>query len=253
MKKESTGHPILFSIMLGILLTSLVTIASAFSFILEFSNTGIMIAQTGAFLVMAILLTIYMTSKGKSLKMFGFRKIEVGETKKVLYYIPLLIIALVQPILGGMNMKLSFVEVFTIIIFTLTIGYTEETLFRGVLKEKLQFKGATFYIIFSSVFFGILHMANAFRGSNLTVTILQVINAFLVGLILAQLITVIDNIIPLIAFHFMYDALATMTNIDANGRGTLILVVLDLLYIAYAGYLYLQLKKIGKYKEEIVG
>ena len=138
-----------------------------------------------------------------------------------------------------------------IIIFTFIVGYTEEALFRGVVKEKLQSKGPTFYIIFSSVFFGILHIANALNGDNLSMAILQVVNAFLVGFILAELITVTDNIIPLIAFHFIFDALAKITNTDANGRGTLILAIWAIIYTLYAAYLYVILKKKAKLEVEI--
>lgn len=250
MKEKATDHPILFSVMLGVVLTVLVSIASAIAQILKFNTLAFTFMQTGAFFVMGILLTIYMTSKGKSLKMFGFQKIEVAETKKVLYYIPLLIIAFVQPVLGGINSKLSLIEVLTITIFTIIVGYTEESLFRGILREKLKYKGTTFYIIFSSIFFGVLHMANAFSGNDLFSTVLQVINAFLVGLILAQLFTVVDNIIPLILFHFIYNALATMTNIDANGNVVLIFIILDIIYIAYASYLYLLVRNKGK--QEVV-
>ena len=242
-EKLSTWRPIISSLGLGIVLAILVTIASAVSIINKFSSMGIMLAQAGAFLIMAVRLTLYMTTKGKTLGMFGFKKLEISKSREVLYYIPLLIIALVQPVIGGINMKLSILEVIVILLFTFIVGYTEETLFRGVIKEKLQSKGTTFYIIFSTVFFGMLHIANALNGDNLSVAIIQVINASLVGLILAELITLKDNIIPLIAFHSMYDALAKVVSPAASSKELLIISVLAVIYVFYAVYLFGILKK----------
>ena len=71
-EKVSKGHPILFSIMLGVILTVLVSFASAISAILKFNNGETLMAQTGAFLVMAVIITGYMTSNGRRLSMFGF-------------------------------------------------------------------------------------------------------------------------------------------------------------------------------------
>ncbi|WP_146127335.1 CPBP family intramembrane glutamic endopeptidase [Clostridium vincentii] len=242
-EKVSKDHPILFSIMLGVILTVLVTFASAISSILKFSNVETIMAQTGAFLVMAIIITVYMTSNGRRLSMFGFRRVELPKTKEVLYYIPLLVVALVIPTLGGINTDLSLKVVMSIIIFTFLVGYTEEFIFRGIIKEKLKSKGGTFYIIFSSIFFGVLHMANGLNGDIFS-AILQALNAFLVGIILSQLITVVDNIIPLIAFHFMYDALAYITK-DNPGNVNLEYIasgILTVLLVSYASYLFNILK-----------
>jgi membrane protein YdbS with pleckstrin-like domain len=66
--KTSSGYPILFSIMLGIVLTLLITIVSAVLVFLKFSSNSIMLAQTGALMVIAMMFTVYMTSKGIHLK-----------------------------------------------------------------------------------------------------------------------------------------------------------------------------------------
>lgn len=242
-EKVPNVHPILFSIMLGIILTLLVTIASAVSSILKFNNIETIITQAGAFLVMAIIITAYMTSSGRTLSMFGFHRFEISKTREVLYYIPLIIIALVIPLVGGINRSLTLIQVMCIIIFTFLVGYTEEFIFRGIIKEKLKSKGETFYIIFSSILFGVLHMANGLNGDIFS-AILQAVNAFLVGLILSELISVINNIIPLIAFHFMYDALAYITK-DNPGNvnlGYIVSGILAVLLLSYAVYLFRILK-----------
>jgi hypothetical protein len=241
-ERISDRYPVAFSILLGILLIFFITIASATAQILKLSDIGMIVAQGTAFLIMAIIITIYMKNKSKSLSTFGFKKIKLLKSKKVLYYIPLLIIALVNPVLGGFNDELTIMHILIIITFAFLVGYTEETIFRGIIKEVLKFKSTAFYIIFSSAFFGILHMGHALAGKNLTSVLLLVTNAFLLGLILALLIVIINNIIPLIAFHFLYDTLAIMTNSSLKERETFVLAILTILYTTYGIYLVFVLK-----------
>lgn len=250
--KTVKGHPILFSIMLGVVLTLLVAVASAVATIAGLDDTGILVAQGMAFLIMAVIVTMYMRKKDRSLGIFGFKKWDNSKEKVALYYIPLLVIALVQPMMGGFNLELSLLQVIIVVIFSLFVGFTEESIFRGIIKERLGSKGPVFYIVFSSIFFGILHMANAFNGADIIHIVLQVINAFLIGIILALLIEITSNIIPLIAFHFIFDALAQVTNPSIIDKELLLVSILNVLYLVYGIYLVLVLvrrKGIGQHSE----
>jgi membrane protease YdiL (CAAX protease family) len=228
--------------MLGVVLTLLISVASAVATILEFGDTGIRNAQACAFLVMAIIVTVHMKRQDSSLLRFGFRKLEAKQAGAVLFYIPLLIIAVAQPVMSGINVDLSLVEVISIVIMTLLVGFTEESIFRGIIRDKLKFKGPVFYIVFSSVFFGVLHMANALDGKDIIHTLLQVINALLLGCVLALLIEAGNNIIPLIAFHFIYDALAMVSNENLDHE-VLIVSILNILYLFYGIYLVIELTR----------
>ncbi|MDF2590206.1 MAG: hypothetical protein K0S41_4047 [Anaerocolumna sp.] len=241
-ERNTITKSIIFSIFLGVLLTFLVSFAAATAIIMKLDDNGVMLVQAIAYLIMAIFVTFYMTRGQRSLTMYGFKKIDLAKSKDTLYYIPLLIIALIQPILGGINTNKTILEVLLILIFTLLVGYTEETIFRGIIRVKLQVKSSSFYIVFSSIFFGILHMANALNGELIGV-IMQVINAFLIGIILALLITVSDNIIPLVLFHFLYDFLAIMTNDVSTEKELFIIIVLNVFYTLYGVFLYIVLKR----------
>lgn len=233
----SKGHPIWLSIMFGLGLTLWIAVASAVATIAGLTDTGIMITQTCAFFVMAVMVMVYMRKKDRSLGIFGFHKLEMRKDKAALYYIPLLIIVLVQPMMGGLNTELSAPKIILIIVFSLLVGFTEESIFRGIIRANLIQKGPVFYIVFSSVFFGLLHVANAFSGSDSLQIILQVINALLIGFILALLIETTNNIIPLIVFHFLFDALAQMTSSDIADKEIMIVSVLNILYLLYGAYL----------------
>ncbi|WP_042200524.1 CPBP family intramembrane glutamic endopeptidase [Paenibacillus camerounensis] len=241
-KSIKKDHPIVFSLLLGILLTFLVSAASAAASIMELSDNGMIIAQGTAFAVMAVIVAVYMTRGGRTWARYGFRPITAVESKDALYYIPLLIIALVQPLIGGFNVQLTAAEILLFVVFTLFVGFSEETVFRGIIRDKLKVKGPVFYIVFSSVFFGILHMVNALNGKDALSVVLQVVNAFLIGLILALLIETTRNIIPLILFHFVYDALAFMTAQNPDKELTAI-VIMNVLYLLYGIYLIYNLRR----------
>lgn len=236
------GHPVIFSLMLGVVLTLLVSVASAVASIQEFGDMGVRNAQACAFLVMAIIVTVYMKRKDSSLVSFGFRKLEAKQARPVLFYIPMLLLTVAQPLMSGINVELTAAEVISIVIMTLLVGYTEESIFRGIIRDKLKHKGPVFYIVFSSVFFGVLHMANALGGNDIISTLLQVANALLLGFVLALLIEAGNNIIPLIGFHFIYDALAMVSN--ENVEHELLLVsILNILYLLFGIYLLIVLNR----------
>ncbi|MEI2396572.1 MULTISPECIES: CPBP family intramembrane glutamic endopeptidase [Paenibacillus] len=239
------GHPVIFSLMLGVVLTLLVSVASAVASIQEFGDMGVRNAQACAFLVMAIIVTVYMKRKDSSLVSFGFRKLEAKQARPVLFYIPLLILAVAQPVISGINVETTAAEVISIVIMTMIVGYTEESIFRGIIRDKLKHKGPVFYIVFSSVIFGALHMANAFGGNDIISTLLQVANALLLGCVLALLIEAGNNIIPLIAFHFIYDALALVSNENLEHE-VLIVGILNIMYLLYGIYLVIELTRRNK-------
>ncbi|CAN7431825.1 CPBP family intramembrane glutamic endopeptidase [Paenibacillus sp. LjRoot56] len=235
--QPSKGRPVLFSLFLGIVLTLLISVASAVATVQGLGDTGMLIAQGCAFFVMAIAITMYMLRKGSTMSIYGFKRLTGRDTKAALYYIPLGIIVLIQPVIGGLNSELSLGKVVLIVLFSLLVGYTEESIFRGIIWVKLREKGSLFYILFSSIFFGILHMANALNGRDWLSILLQIINAFLIGLILALLIEMTARILPLIIFHFMFDALAQLTNSTTTDNEVFVVAVLNICYLLYGTYL----------------
>ncbi|NOU64521.1 CPBP family intramembrane metalloprotease [Paenibacillus sp. LMG 31461] len=241
--KTYKDQPVLFSLFLGIVLTLLISVASAAATVRGLGDTGMMIAQGCAFIVMAIAVTMYMRRKDSTMAIFGFKRLAGVNNKAVLYYVPLVIIVFVQPVIGGFNSELSLGKIVLIVLFSLVVGYTEESIFRGIIWAKLKDKSSLFYILFSSIFFGILHMANALNGRDWLSILLQIINAFLIGLILALLIVMTARILPLIIFHFMFDAMAQLTNATTTANEVFVVAVLSICYLLYGAYLVVMLTR----------
>lgn len=241
--KTYKGRPVLFSLFLGIVLTLLISVASAAATVLGLGVTGMMVAQGCAFIVMAMAVTMYMRRKDSTMAIFGFKLLAGANNKAALYYVPLVVIVFVQPVIGGFNSELSLGKIVLIVLFSLVVGYTEESIFRGIMWAKLKDKGSLFYILFSSIFFGILHMANALNGRDWLSILLQIINAFLIGLILALLIEMTARILPLIIFHFMFDAMAQLTNATTTANEVFVVSVLNICYLLYGAYLVVMLTR----------
>jgi CAAX amino terminal protease family. len=246
-------HPILFSCILGISLTALVAIASIIVVRMKLMDAGIVAAQACAYFVMAVILTIYMGKHEGSFGKFGFKKRNIFKEKGTLMYIPLLIIIAVQPVIGGFNLTLTIQEVILILVFSFLVGYTEESIFRGIIRERLRNKGVLFYVLFSSLFFGVLHMANAFNGSSFQHILIQIINALLVGLVLALLIETADNILPLILFHFMFDAFAQLANHMNSKEELLAVSILNIFYFLYGACMIFVLLNRRRIKQRNIG
>ena len=60
-------------------------------------------------------------------------------------------------------------------------------------------------MLWSTVIFGIGHVATAFTGSNILEIILTVLNAFIFGWLAIEMTIISSNIIPAFLLHFIFD------------------------------------------------
>lgn len=91
---------------------------------------------------------------------------------------------------------------------TFLVGFSEELVFRGVvLKGFLEKHGVFFSMFMSAVLFSLLHSVNVFGGMPFIVMLVQLFLTFMMGLAFAALAIKLNNITPLILFHFLWDML----------------------------------------------
>ena len=91
---------------------------------------------------------------------------------------------------GAPIVTVSILEVISLVVFSLLVGLSEETLFRGVVQGSFHdyfgednSKHVRQAIIFASVLFGLVHLSNAIGGSNSIESVLaQVVSAIGGGL-----------------------------------------------------------------------
>lgn len=106
--------------------------------------------------------------------------------------------------------------------FIVTAAFLEEVVFRGVIMHAFvrawgsTNRGLIKSVLVSSLFFGGLHILDFLSGRPLSNVILQGIEAFFLGIILASLVLVGKSIYPAVFFHALLN-LAAYLNVTGKG------------------------------------
>lgn len=91
-------------------------------------------------------------------------------------------------------------------IVTMTVGITEELLFRGIILSSLTERmSARKAVLFSALLFSLFHSINVISGLTLPMIIFQLVSAFVAGFYLASVRLKINSILPLIIWHWLWD------------------------------------------------
>lgn len=128
------------------------------------------------------------------------------------FYLPLAaLIAL--PLIGGVRGDLTAVAVVAIIVQFVCVGFLEEVLFRGMLLRALLEKWRPVWaVLLSGVTFGVGHAASMMVGQSGGDTVLQIINATVVGLIFTLVVLVTGSLTAVIVVHVFYNIIAVLTD-----------------------------------------
>ena len=114
------------------------------------------------------------------------------------------------------------------------VAFNEEIWFRGLMLAALRQLGTRSATCFAAALFGVLHLANALGGKSPLYLVLQLVLAFLVGLVLSEAVAITGSLWIGIAWHFAYDFTAMLSG-DALTPTTLIAVgVIDLVLLVLA-------------------
>lgn len=123
---------------------------------------------------------------------------------------------------GGASVKdLSYIPLF--VLLCVTIGGTEELLFRALLhreiKESFARKknGYLCSVLLSGAIFGIWHLVNLFYGAGFGATALQVGYTFLLGMMFAAVYDRTENVWLCVMLHALFDVGGTL--VDQIGSG----------------------------------
>ncbi|MCW07411.1 CPBP family intramembrane metalloprotease [Listeria monocytogenes] len=70
-----------------------------------------------------------------------------------------------------------------LLFFTLFVGISEEVFFRGLILSKLKSENMNSAIMISSALFAVLHLTNLAGGVSIEYAILQLLFAFIFGIV----------------------------------------------------------------------
>lgn len=157
----------------------------------------------------------------------------VKDSKKFLYFIPLLLIIFVN-LWNGININNSLSEIIYHIISMINIGFIEEIIFRGFLFKMMEKDDLKSAIIVSSITFGIGHIINLFTGGEFLSTLMQVFYCISIGYLFVLIFHKSGSLIPCIMCHSIFNALSIF-HVDGSliYLSSIFLIIVPLVYSYY--------------------
>lgn len=168
----------------------------------------------------------------KSTKYYGLTK--PVDTKKFLYFIPLILIASIN-LWNGININNSKNEILFHILTMINVGFIEEIIFRGFLFRMMEKTNVKSAIIVSAITFGAGHIINLLNGAELIQTLIQVCYATSIGFLFVMIFYKSQSLIPCIITHCIVNSLSIF-NIESTISiyiAPIVLTVVPILYTIY--------------------
>lgn len=182
----------------------------------QFSNEiGIEMVLAIPFNLVLLLVLFGYIKKNNLKEYYGICAVKV-EAKKLLFYIPLIIISTVN-VWFGFCIRKDLTGTLVYIISMLLVGVTEELLFRGLLFKAMSKKNLKAAIIVTSITFGLGHIVNLFNGSGMELVsnICQLFYAVAIGFLLVSVLCCSKSIIPCMITHSVFNSLSVFANEEA--------------------------------------
>lgn len=217
----------------AVALTGVISLFSAAGIVFNLNDNGIIVCQIMAFLICGVASVLYMKKKEPTLQAFGFQKPPLN--KRMLLFMT--VIVLIQPGLFGVNHQLPLSTMALIMVQMLLVGFVEETVFRGIFLYVLRDQSPKVFLLFSSLVFGVLHMASSLNPETAGILVgLQIINALLLGLVFSLIYYTQRSIYTVILFHGSFNVLATLSNAGSIGKNITAVLLLSLCYGVFLLY-----------------
>lgn len=145
----------------------------------------------------------------KKTKYYGLTK--VNKSKKYLYFIPLILLVLIN-FIGGIKIVNTPKEIMLFMLTMLEVGFIEEILFRGFLFKTIEKDNQKTAIIITSLTFGIGHIVNLLNGADFIPTLIQIIYSVSVGYLFVKILIKTKSLWPCIMTHSLLNALSIFSN-----------------------------------------
>lgn len=233
-KSYSQKHPYISVILIGLLCVFMTGFGTALPQIIRL-DTNLQYVVTTFFLIASIAIGIFIMKKSRfSLFDYGFRKTERGSSRRIWWYIPLIAVEVLGVAMAGFSTKVTVQQYIILAFFTVAVGFNEEIYFRGLALKAMEEKGRKKAIIWSSVVFGSLHLINALNGKDALDLVLQIFFAFLVGFVLAEIVSITKSLWIAIIWHASHDYISYITNDARNIKALIILVIQVVILLVYA-------------------
>jgi uncharacterized protein len=134
-------------------------------------------------------------------RVVGFRR--AAKVRDLLWFLPLLL-PVVLSLFVGLEFR-SLLLTSELLLIALLIGFSEETIFRGLMLNALKARGPWTAATLTSVLFGLSHSLNLLSGKSGTEILIQVAYALAIGFGFAAVALRTGLLWPLILIHALID------------------------------------------------
>lgn len=220
-KKKETLFTILLIVIYVVLNSYCINSFGTTSYITTIINT-----------LISVLLIVLIKALDRT-KYYGLTKVK--NSRKYLYFIPLLIIGTVN-IWNGFNINNTPKEILFYILTMINVGFIEEIIFRGFLFKMIEKDNLNKAIIISSLTFGIGHIVNLLNGATLIPTLFQICYAISLGYLFVTIFIKSKSLLPCIITHSLINSLAIF-NVQNELSTYLIPVILIIISLSYSFYI----------------
>lgn len=238
----SNSKPVAVSVLWAVVILVFYVLAGVITTINKSNETNTMLIRGVCVWGAVALAAVYIGRSRYSFRDMGFRKMEPDVIKKFMFFLPAIAIEAVGTVVGFRKINALFV--LAVFFFTLAVGFAEEIYFRGIILKVLEGMGVKTAVIISSIIFGVTHMGNIAGGEGVFKTLIQVVFAFVFGIVFAELFLLSKSLIPVIAWHFLHDFTSFLQN-EPDMNAVLPWVTLQtVLLIVYAIFMWNKLKTV---------
>lgn len=249
----------IISLLALVLIPVLVLMAQLLSVDITVVSNEFMMLQSLVYAI-GIIFMIFIVSRSMfTFHEIGFRRPE--NTRKGLYFLVLaianMIYLLVLWLTTDIRGEVTIVFILINLVFNALVAVLEELVFRGLIYRYLLKFGVSKAILFSSILFGVGHLAGTITGVNSPVgTMIQISNAFLFGWAAVSLVVVTKSLWPVIIWHFLFNYLSIIFEFDLMTLSGLAFMIANVIFnAAFAMWLRPQIKRlthhISAIKEEV--
>lgn len=232
MKKLYMKNELIFSIILIVVYVVGASVCDMYS-----DTIGLKKALTLPFFVILSVIILLFLSKEKLFKEYGLCKTELP-LKKLLYFIPLFLLCLLN-VISGFSITKTVPVIILEVLSMLFVGFLEEMIFRGFLFRAMAKDNLKSAIVVSSLTFGIGHIINLFNGAELVSTLCQIVGAVGFGFMCVMIFIKSKSLLPCIITHSVFNMLSVFTPETEILTTIIVSAIIFIITVGYGVYLHL--------------
>ncbi len=172
-------------------------------------KVGIAKSMTLPFFICFSAVIILFLRKEKLFTEYGLCKVKLP-AKNLLYYIPLVLLCLLN-VITGMSITKTVPVIILEVLSMLFVGFLEEIIFRGFLFKAMAKDNLKAAVVVSSLTFGIGHIINLLNGAEIVSTLCQIVGAVGFGFMCVMIFVKSESLLPCIITHSVFNMLSVFT------------------------------------------